>query len=83
MPEIRIAEECCRGCRLCLDVCPVEVFGFDEARERAQVVAADDCIACLSCAFICPATAIELTGYHAVKNFYRDRIFSRRVERYL
>jgi len=83
MPEIQLDADSCRGCRLCLDICPVEVFGFNEADEKARVEKPEDCIACLSCSYLCPSGTIVLTDYPVVKNFYRDRIFSRRVERFL
>ena len=83
MLEMTIHDKACRGCRLCLDVCPTDCFVFDEETEKAVVSAVDNCIACLSCAFICPAGAITHKNYHVVANFYRNISFSRRMEKFL
>jgi Fe-S-cluster-containing hydrogenase component 2 len=43
----------------------------------------EDCIACLSCAYLCPSGALTHSDYPVVKNFYRDIDFSRRMEHFL
>jgi ferredoxin len=83
MVEITIREEACRGCRMCTDVCPTEALLFDEPERLARVREARDCIACLSCSYLCPSGAITLKGFHAVKNFYRELAFSRRAGKFL
>ncbi len=83
MPQIVIHDAACRGCHMCVDVCPTDVFLFDETARRAAVGEAGDCIACLSCAYECPSGAITHDDYHEVRNFYRDLEFCRRMERYL
>lgn len=81
--HIDIHESACRGCELCVDVCPTEVFRFDEERRLCVVAHAEDCIACLSCAYLCPSHAITHRGHHVVKNFYRDAEFTARVGKFL
>ena len=83
MLEMTIHEKSCRGCRLCLDVCPTDCFSFDNTTMKAQVAVAENCIACLSCAFICPSGAISHRNHHVVKNFYRNIEFSRRMGKFL
>jgi NAD-dependent dihydropyrimidine dehydrogenase PreA subunit len=83
MVQITIHDKACRGCRECVDICPTKVFEFDEQTRESKVVLADDCIACLSCAYVCPAGAITHSDYHVVKNFYRDHIFCETMEKYL
>jgi NAD-dependent dihydropyrimidine dehydrogenase PreA subunit len=83
MISIRLREEACRGCQMCVEVCPTHVFSFDAAAAKAKPVNADDCFGCLSCAFLCPSQAIVHEGVYAVKNFYRDLEFSRRIARFL
>jgi ferredoxin len=83
MLEIHIHEEACRGCRICVDLCPTRALEFDEAAALARVHCVEDCIACLTCAYACPSGAIRHSGFHAVKNFYRDPAFSGRMERFL
>lgn len=83
MLEMTIHEKACRGCQLCLDVCPTDCFTFDEANQKAVVAKVANCIGCLSCGFICPSTAITHTNHHEVKNFYRNIEFSQRMEKFL
>ena len=68
---------------MCVDVCPTDVFVFDSEAAKAKVAEVEDCIECLSCAYICPSGAITHTDYHVVKNFFRDVSFSRRIESFL
>ena len=81
--RIDIREDACRGCGLCVDVCPTAVLVLDEAGRKAKVKTAEDCIACLSCAYLCPSGTIRHADHHLVKNFYRDLDFVRVIERYL
>jgi NAD-dependent dihydropyrimidine dehydrogenase PreA subunit len=83
MLQIIIHEKACRGCRECVDICPTDVFEFDEQTRETKVVNIEDCIACLSCAFVCPARAITHKEYHVVKNFYRDSEFCQTMGKYL
>lgn len=81
--EITVHEQSCRGCELCIDICPTKVFELDEEKRLCVVKHAEDCIACLSCAYICPSNAITHMNYHAVKNFYRDAEFCQRMGKFL
>jgi len=81
--EITVHEQACRGCEMCVDICPTKVFTFDAEKRLCTVGHAEDCIACLSCAFICPSGAITHDNYHQVKNFYRDLEFSKRMGKFL
>ena len=83
MLEMTINEKACRGCQLCLDVCPTDCFSFDESTQKAVVAKLGNCIACMSCVYICPSVAISQDNYHAVKNFYRDIQFSQRMDKFL
>jgi len=83
MIEIKISENGCRGCQMCVDICPTEVFAYDEKTKQASVKEPEDCFGCLTCSYLCPSAAITHEGYETVKNFYRDIEFSRRVEKFL
>lgn len=83
MVEILLHEKACRGCEMCVDVCPTRVFEFDQERRLPVVKHGADCIACLSCSYLCPSGALRHEGYHVVKNFYRDLEFSRKMEKFL
>ena len=81
--EIAVHDQACRGCEMCVDTCPTKVFDFDSDKRLCVVKHAEDCIACLSCAYICPSGAISHDNYPVVKNFYRDLEFSKRVGKFL
>jgi NAD-dependent dihydropyrimidine dehydrogenase PreA subunit len=56
---------------LCVDLCPVDVFAFEEDRYLAQVKAQEDCIGCLSCYYACPSQCINITDVPFIRPFYR------------
>ena len=74
MIKIKIDEKRCKGCKLCIYYCPrnlireskvlnergIYVVHFDDSR--------DACIACKSCAIICPEQAIEIIDDEREKN---------------
>jgi NAD-dependent dihydropyrimidine dehydrogenase PreA subunit len=72
MIEIGIDEEACVGCGFCVEECPTEVLTFDKVSRVPRVVKPEDCIQCLSCCYICPATAVELRGADLCTDFYRN-----------
>ena len=55
-----IAIDRCKGCRLCIDVCPRHVLTLDESYVNAlgyhpvRLTDADRCTSCALCARICP-----------------------------
>jgi ferredoxin len=83
MINITIHAQACRGCQLCVDICPTKVFFFNETVIQCEVVHAEDCIGCLSCAYLCPSNAISHEQYHVVRNFYRVIEYGNKLEKYL
>jgi 2-oxoglutarate ferredoxin oxidoreductase subunit delta len=83
MAEITIVERGCRGCTLCVDVCPVEVFDYDQERELATVARPDDCIGCLSCVYVCPSRCVEVSGVEVLRPFHRIEGHAGLIERFL
>lgn len=81
--EIELHEQSCRGCEMCVDICPTKVFEIDPAQHLTRVAHAEDCIGCLSCAFICPSGALSHKNLHVVKNFYRDEQFCKKMGKFL
>jgi 2-oxoglutarate ferredoxin oxidoreductase subunit delta len=49
----------CKGCGICVAVCPKNVLELDR-KEKAVAVRKEDCIACQLCEEICPDLAIEV-----------------------
>lgn len=65
MSKIVIDAQMCKGCGLCVEVCPE---GFLEISEElnhqghhpAKFVSSNGCSGCCNCAVICPDVAIEV-----------------------
>ncbi|MEM1541238.1 MAG: 4Fe-4S binding protein [Ignisphaera sp.] len=49
----------CNLCKLCLNLCPTNVFKVDENINRI-VVNDDSCISCYGCTILCPVDAISV-----------------------
>jgi 2-oxoglutarate ferredoxin oxidoreductase subunit delta len=67
--RITIDKDFCKGCYLCISVCPQKVIGAsDTLNQKGYYPAAfmasgkdgKSCIACAMCATICPDVAIEV-----------------------
>jgi len=66
--KVVIDDECCKGCGLCPEVCPVDIIHQAEERINSQgyhpaEVADEDqetCISCTQCYQICPDVCITV-----------------------
>ena len=68
--RIEISPERCKGCYLCMKVCPKGVYVQGESiSERGffmvEAKYAEKCIACLQCEYICPDVAINVMSEKA------------------
>ena len=52
--SIRIVNTLCTGCKTCYEVCPMDVFGFDDRNGFPTVEHPDECWYCGACIFDCP-----------------------------
>jgi 2-oxoglutarate ferredoxin oxidoreductase subunit delta len=50
----------CKGCGLCVSVCPEKILRLAEGFNRQECFAEERCTACASCAIICPDSAIRV-----------------------
>lgn len=61
-----VAEERCKGCGLCVDVCPPHALELDEryvnamGHHVARLVDADACTSCAKCARVCPDAVLSI-----------------------
>ena len=65
MPEIKVDEARCKGCLLCVTVCPKKCIAVSETFSvtgyyPAKPAKQEACIGCAMCAQICPDLAIEV-----------------------
>jgi 2-oxoglutarate ferredoxin oxidoreductase subunit delta len=66
MAKLTIAKEACKGCGLCVTVCPKKILGVSKTESNSKgyfVVEELDpskCIACAFCATMCPDCVITV-----------------------
>jgi len=66
MPKVTFLDERCKGCRLCVSVCPkhiiIENKGYLNVKgyHPCQVEEMEKCIGCAFCATICPDCVITV-----------------------
>ena len=63
---IKFDEERCKGCELCISVCPIKIIKMHDTKTNANgfhpagIEEMDKCIACASCAMVCPDVVITV-----------------------
>jgi len=63
-PEVIFNENHCKGCELCIAICPVKILKLDTSRVNirgyypAIIYNPDECTGCAGCAKICPDSVI-------------------------
>lgn len=66
MEKVILNENLCKGCGLCIHVCPKKILSMDTSRVNTRgynpVVCKNtaDCISCAFCATICPDLVIAV-----------------------
>ncbi len=63
--KVIIDREKCKGCRLCVNVCPVNIIKMSDkinshGYHPAEIIKQEKCISCASCAIICPDVAVKV-----------------------
>ena len=56
----RIDERLCTGCGECYDMCPMDIFGWDEERNMPTIPYPGECSICCFCETVCPEVAIDV-----------------------
>jgi len=57
--------EWCKGCHICVEVCPRDVLGIDEASfvrgfHPVSILRQENCTGCRQCELLCPDLAISV-----------------------
>ncbi|MDR1640324.1 MAG: 4Fe-4S dicluster domain-containing protein [Clostridiales bacterium] len=66
MPFVTISSERCKGCGLCVDVCPKKVLALStgvlnqKGFHPAEAARPQDCIGCAFCGLMCPDVCIKV-----------------------
>jgi len=65
MQKVVIDIQKCKGCGLCLEVCPKNILNFSSKYNEAgynyvECIDDDSCIVCKSCAIVCPDLVFTL-----------------------
>ncbi len=64
--RVEINDNTCKGCGLCITVCPKKVLEIDKTKVNKKgynVVSCykqDECIGCSNCAMICPDVVLSI-----------------------
>lgn len=68
MDKVFVNDEVCKGCGLCVSVCPKKILKLSDEKTNAagynpvECVDQDACITCTFCATICPDMALTIKG---------------------
>ena len=83
MPTVQVVEPGCRGCSLCVDTCPVQVFDVKPDGVTAVAARSEDCIGCLSCVYVCPSRCIEVSDVGYLKPYHRIEEHAALLEKFI
>ncbi len=72
MHRIEIKEGWCKGCCICVEICPHAVFGTGKAVSKrgtlvVRVTNPNACTGCMECELLCPDLAITVTKVSKVQ----------------
>ena len=65
LPKVVIISELCKGCEICVKICPKNVFEAKRAVNKygyliPEAIRVEECIKCKLCEMNCPDFAVEV-----------------------
>lgn len=51
----------CIGCKLCVNICPMDVFRFDEKQNKSIIAYPENCQACGMCFYVCLGDSLQIS----------------------
>jgi len=57
---VNIENEKCSGCKRCYEVCPLDIYAWNEELKRPVVEYEEECQMCFVCQEECPVDAIHI-----------------------
>ena len=65
MANVKISEELCKACSLCIEVCPKKIISLSDSLNKngyrtVEIEEMDKCTGCAFCAAICPDCVFEV-----------------------
>ena len=58
--QIKLIEEECIGCEICTDVCPMNIYQFEEKKHIVMIQNGSNCINCNACVKRCPVNCLSI-----------------------
>lgn len=62
MSVIRIDLDTCIGCKICVDVCPLDVLYFDGENRKSIIAYPENCQNCGQCYVNCPVGSLGISN---------------------
>jgi NAD-dependent dihydropyrimidine dehydrogenase PreA subunit len=50
----------CIGCKMCNQICPMDVFRFDESASKSVIAYPENCQSCGQCYLYCPGRSLAI-----------------------
>lgn len=58
--QVSVDPKKCMGCKECIHRCIYEVYLWDKEKNISKAAYTEECVACMQCAYFCPAGAITI-----------------------
>lgn len=52
----------CTGCRMCIDICPMDVFRFNEEKLKSVIAYPENCSLCGQCLLNCHSKSLQMSN---------------------